>query len=147
MNKNHMHEALIKIKGIQRNRDGQDCVECETVGSYGCEKDRVCIVYDDGAALGVPGVTTTVFIDGGSKVDVVRSGNLDGRLTVEKGRRNLCFYQMPMGLAATLGVFGKKIDNGLSSDGGRLYMSYTIDLNNSLVSANELEISVREVKQ
>ena len=45
------------------------------------------------------------------------------------------------------GIFGEKIENNLTEQGGKLYMSYTIDSNLQLVSRNVVEINVREVEE
>ncbi|MBQ2933184.1 MAG: DUF1934 family protein, partial [Clostridia bacterium] len=45
-----------------------------------------------------------------------------------------------------LGIFGEEITNSLNDNGGFLSMTYTIDVENSLLSRNKVEIKVREVK-
>ncbi len=139
-----MREVTVNIKGVQHNGVDSDCIEYFTVGKYGYRNGRSFITYDDSVSMGVDGVTTTLHIDNNHKVIMQRSGEVESRLTIEKGIRNLCHYGMPFG-SATLGVFGETIKNELDQNGGRLYMCYTLDLNSSLLSKNELEISVEEV--
>lgn len=139
-----MREVMVNIKGTQHNGRDEDCIEYLTVGKYGYKNGRSCIVYDDSASLGVSGVTTTLHIDGSRRVILQRSGELRSRLIVEKGQRNLCRYGMAVG-SAMLGIFGETIVNELNQDGGRFYMTYTLDLNSSLISKNQLEISIKEV--
>ena len=139
-----MREVTVNIKGIQHTGSSSDCIEYFTIGKFSCRDGHFLISYDDSASFGINGITTTLKIDGDKKVILQRSGALKSRLTVEKGQRNLCHYNMEFG-SAMLGVFGKSIRNELTKDGGRLYMSYTLDINSSLLSKNELEISVGEV--
>lgn len=139
-----MQDVMVSIKGIQHNGRDSDCIEYLTVGKYGYRNGRSCIVYDDSASLGIEGVTTTLQIDRSNKVILQRSGSLQSRLIIERGQRNLCPYDMAVG-SALLGVFGETIVNDLTPNGGQFYMTYTLDLNNSLLSKNELEISIKEV--
>ena len=139
-----MREVTVNIKGTQHSGAGDDCIEYFTVGKFGQRDGRFCISYDDSASFGLQGVTTTLHIDEDKKVVLQRSGPVQSRLTVEKGQRNLCHYGMEFG-SAMLGVFGETINNELNQNGGRLYMSYTLDINSSLLSKNELEIVVEEV--
>lgn len=139
-----MQEVMVNIKGTQHNGRESDCIEYLTVGKYGYKNGRSCIVYDDSASLGVDGVTTTLHIDGSRRVVLQRSGGLQSRLIIEKGQRNLCRYGMAAG-SAMIGIFGETIVNELDPGGGHFYMTYTLDINSSLISKNELEISIKEV--
>lgn len=139
-----MREVMVNIKGTQHNGIDSDCIEYLTIGKYGYKNGRSCISYDDSTSLGIPGVITTLHIDNNQKVVLQRSGSVQSRLTIEKGQRNLCHYGMAVG-SALLGVYGESITNELCANGGRFYMTYTLDLNSSLLSKNELEISIKEV--
>lgn len=139
-----MREVTVNIKGTQRNGWESDCVEYFTVGKYGYRNGKSCIIYDESASLGVDGVKTTLQIDGNNKVILQRTGGMDSRLVIEKGQRNLCRYDMAIG-STMIGIFGESIVNELEPDGGHFYMTYTLDINSSLVSKNELDISIKEV--
>ncbi len=88
-------------------------------------------------------VTTMLKIEEETMVTMQRVGGLRSRLTVEKGHRHMSHYDTGYG-ELMVGVFGEQIQNQMGSGGGRLFMSYTIDVNHSLVSRNQVEIFVKE---
>ena len=135
-----MKDVLINIKGTHSADGDNDTVEMTTVGTLSIADGRTSLSYDETAAIGVDGVTTTVNIEN-SQVSLQRSGSIGGRLLVEKGQRHLCHYDTAAG-EIMIGVFGESVQHDISENGGRLYMRYTIDVNYGLVSRNELEISV-----
>lgn len=88
-------------------------------------------------------VTTLLKIEDEHMVTMQRTGGLRSRLTVEKGQRHMSHYDTGYG-ELLVGVFGEQIQNQISAAGGRLYMRYTIDVNHSLVSRNQVEIHIKE---
>lgn len=88
-------------------------------------------------------VTTMLKIEKNNRVTMQRMGGLRSRLTVEKGQRHMSHYDTGYG-ELMVGVFGEQIQSQIGSKGGRLYMRYTIDVNHSLVSHNQVEIFVKE---
>lgn len=88
-------------------------------------------------------VTTMVKVEQDRMVTMQRTGGLRSRLTVEKGQRHMSHYDTGYG-ELMVGVFGEQIENQIGSAGGRLYMRYTIDVNHSLVSRNQVEINIKE---
>ncbi len=138
-----MNEFIIEIKGTQGIDEQSDCIELSTIGTLSEKDGKFLITYEESKTLENKAVKTKVLTEDG-KVIMLRSGGIDSRMVIEKGKRNTCFYAIPQG-ELVLGVFGESIENNLSSNGGRLSMSYTIDIENSLVSQNKVEISVRKV--
>ena len=137
-----MKNVLISIKGTQTVDDQQDVIELTTVGKMGEKNGHVFITYSE-EQTGLPAVITTLKIIGEDSVTVQRSGGNNSRLMVEKGQRNLSHYETGYG-ALTIGVFGEKIINKINGNGGQLTLCYTIDANSSLLSRNQLEISIKE---
>lgn len=139
-----LSEKLIEIKSVTVDGEGNsDVIEMTTVGKYGVKNGKVLMLYDDSASLGAQGVKTTLHAD--SKTVVLkRSGALESRLEIEKGERHQCHYSTVAGDLA-IGIFGELLDNRLDSNGGRLTMSYTIDVNSELLTRNNVEITVKEV--
>ena len=88
-------------------------------------------------------VTTLLKVEDDRMVTMQRTGGLRSRLTVEKGQRHMSHYDTGYG-ELLVGVFGEQIQNRLGSKGGSLYMRYTIDVNHSLVSRNQVEINIKE---
>ncbi len=139
-----MKNVIINIKGTQGFENDSDVVELTTYGTLQQRDGRFLIAYEEKEEPnGV--IKTLVKAEGNQRVVMKRSGQIESNLTVEKGKRNRCFYAIPQG-NLVLGIFGESIVNTLSDNGGRLKMSYTIDIENGLVSRNTVEISVKEVK-
>lgn len=88
-------------------------------------------------------VTTLLKVEDDRMVTMQRTGGLRSRLTVEKGQRHMSHYDTGYG-ELLVGVFGEQIQSRISDTGGSLYMRYTIDVNHSLVSRNQVEINIKE---
>ncbi|MBR3961349.1 MAG: DUF1934 domain-containing protein [Clostridia bacterium] len=138
-----MKNVIIDIKGIQ-GIDGDDSViEMSTLGTLSFRDGKFLLSYEENETLKPHTVKTLVKTEGDNKITMVRSGGIDSRLIIEKGKRNTCFYSVPQG-ELVLGIFGEAIENSLNENGGKVKMSYTIDIDNSVLSQNTVEITVKE---
>lgn len=141
-----MSEYLITIKGKSRIDGGEeDITELQAVGSLEKSEDGLTVTYDDSMSVGIKGVTAKLKTFNSGLVTIERDGVLEHKLTVEKNKRHLCLYTTPYG-NMTVGVFGEEIENGLTENGGKLFMKYSLDINSGLISENEIEISVKAAK-
>lgn len=139
-----MKDVLIDIKGTQGIGDDVDTIELTTVGQMTIKNGKHYLFYKENDAIGSADVKTTLKAEGDNRITLSRSGGLESKLVIEKGRRSKCFYSTVQG-ELVLGIFGEEIINTLNDNGGILSMSYTIDVENSLLSRNKVEIKVREV--
>lgn len=139
-------DVVIKIKGVQRTEDDSDIVELLTVGRFYRKNGDYYISYEESEATGFEGSRTTLKVEGEQKVTMLRSGTSSSQLIVEKGRRHQCHYDTGYG-ALTMGVSGDKIISNLSDEGGELNFQYTLDINASMASENEVFINVKECKR
>lgn len=138
-----MKDVLIQITGTQMTDGDDEVIELTTVGKLGEKNGKWYLSYDEGSGIGAEDVTTILKIEEEKMVTMQRSGQLQTRLTIEKGQRHLCHYQTIQG-EMMIGVFGEKIKNSISYTGGRLYLSYTIDINSGFISRNQIEILIKE---
>ena len=139
-----LHEKIIEIKSKTVNSFGEeDVMEIKTVGKYGIKNGKTYLSYDEGGALGVDGVTTILKAQD-NLVVLTRTGSLESRLEIEKGERHQCHYSTVYG-DLFLGIFGEVLENNFKEDGGKLFMSYTLDVNCEFMSRNDIEITVKEV--
>lgn len=116
-------------------------IKLSTVGTYERTDDCELIVYrehdeDDPKVIHV----TELKIEPGS-VTVCKRGS-DTKLLLVNGRKVQCVYDTGFG-NTTLGVYTEVIQNDLDEQGGTLKIVYTLDINASLISYNELEIRLR----
>ena len=80
-------QALIKITGTQTIDDQNDTVELTTSGTYLPTEDGWQLRYDESAATGMEGTTTTVHVKG-DRIVMERSGENASILVIEKHRRH-----------------------------------------------------------
>ena len=138
-------DVLINIKGIQGIDDQTDTIEFMTEGRFGIKDGEYYISYDESGTLDSgEEVKTHIYIKSSDSLVLQRTGAIKSRMVVEKGNRNTCFYSTPHG-ELVIGIFGECIEHNLTESGGELKLKYNIDSNLTLISKNEVNISVREV--
>ncbi len=141
-----MKEVIINITGEQGIDGDNDSIELTTVGRFGEKNGSFLLTYDESEMLGVGGrVKTCLYIKPESSVVLQRTGAVDSRLVVEKGKRSICSYNTAVG-ELLIGIFGEKVQTDLNADGGKISMKYTIDSNLKLISRNTVNISIRKAK-
>ena len=141
-----MKEVKITIKSTQTYGEEKDNTELITLGEYEGDDGFFRISYKDSAATGYEGCTTVLTVEGDDKVSLLRTGKENNsNLIIENGKKHHCVYSMPFG-DMMVGVNTKKVVSTLDSDGGNLYLNYTIDINSAYMSDNELFITIEETK-
>lgn len=137
-------DVRITIKGTQYIDDEKDFVELTTLGRFYRKNGVYYISYDESEATGFEGSKTTLKVEGSDRVTMSRVGeNINSELIIEKGQRHQCFYDTGYG-AITLGISGDEIVSRINDTGGRLKVRYTLDINASNASVNELQVDVKE---
>lgn len=131
---------LISVRGRQLVDDEAGEVELTTRGSYVKRGDKRFIHYKEYDGDTGEASPATLKLEG-SCLTLLRPGGT--RLILEKGRRHLCEYKTEYG-SMMLGVFTSGLDNQLGDKGGSLRVRYTLDMEASLASVNELTITVKE---
>lgn len=139
-------DVVISIKGIYAGEEDTDSLELVTQGQFCRRKDSYYIRYRESAATGYENCVTTLKVDGSDCVTISRTGAAQTSLIIEKNRRHLCHYNTGVG-AFTVGVFSNSIESDLTDEGGRLHFQYTLDVNASFASENDVEIRVRACKK
>ena len=99
------------------------------------------ISYEDTSATGFEGSVTTIKVDKGRNASITREGTANSVLSLEIGRKHFCQYGTPYG-NLQIGVYTHAIENTLAEN-GRLYLKYTLDLNSSYLSDNEIIMTVQ----
>lgn len=101
--------------------------------------DRI-IAYDESETeLGNSAMELRVSPD--DTISVSRTGDFQTNLVMQKRKKHFCYYETPFG-DFPVGVSAQYIQNQLTDNGGTLEMHYTIDVNSTLLSANEIHIQV-----
>ena len=90
------------------------------------------------------GTTTTLKVDTNSAiVTMMRFGENNTHLIFEQGKTHTCCYETGYG-GLSIGVCSDYVDIDISENGGQLSCKYTIDINNSMLSVNNFNITVTE---
>lgn len=138
--------AIIKLKTIYHGQDGDDQTELLTKGIYRKKGNLSQIVYQDSEATGFYDCETKLTANGNDSITILRRGHKVGSdLIVQCNKKLYSKYDTPMG-SICIGITGSLIDNHLNENGGSLNMKYTIDMNGSLVSENEITITVELIQ-
>lgn len=123
--------------------DGEsDKTELFTVGTLEADEDGYRLCYDESEATGFEGSSVTVKLLPDS-VTVMRTGKAVSTLIIERGKKHHCHYGTEFG-DFLIGVNTDEIKNDLTENGGEVYLKYTLDINSSLMSENEMRINVKE---
>lgn len=132
---------LISLKSIQYQDDDTSKTELLTKASFIRENGFDIISYEDTSATGFEGSVTTIKVDGDKNASIVREGTANSVLSLEIGRKHYCQYGTPYG-CLQIGVYTHTIKNTIAKD-GRLYLKYTLDLNSSFLSDNEIIMTIQ----
>ena len=118
-------------------------IELTTTGSYSRLNGRWVLLYDEMSEDKTTVIKTIVKVDDKS-VMITRNGDVSSKLIMTEGERNMCQYRTQFG-DILLGVYCNEVINKLNDNGGTISMSYTLDVNASVLSENNVMIKIREV--
>lgn len=138
-------DYLINIEGEMEQDGEMDTVHLMTKGSYLQKDGSFYISYQETEATGYEGNVTTVKVDNGDRVSMLRFGSMPSQLVIELGRRHVCHYDSGYGVM-NLGVAADEIKNHLTDGGGDITFSYTLDSGDIAISHNKVKITVQESK-
>lgn len=134
---------LIEMKSIQSIYNDKTETELITSGSYKPDNETFLISYLDSEATGFEGSETKISVTGNKMASIIRRGSSSSDLIIEPGKKHHCHYSTPYG-EMVIGIFTHSIENNLNENGGRLYMKYTIDINTSYMSDNEIIMNIKK---
>lgn len=134
-------QARFTIRGKQRLENDDDAVELMTSGEFEHLPDRCRIIYKESELTGMDGVRTEIELFGTEKVVLRRAGTFVSEMIFERGARHICHYDTPAG-AMQLTVSTQNIHNKVTASGGFLNLSYTLEVNQQLLSENEFSLTV-----
>lgn len=133
--------TLISITSIQWQDGEKSETELLTQAEVILNKNSGTIIYEDTEATGFEGSVTTIKVKGNKEASVIRTGSANSFMSLEVGNRHFCQYGTPFG-SMQIGIYTDSIENTLSEN-GRLYLKYTLDVNASYLSDNELIINIK----
>lgn len=134
--------VCITIKSTQTVDEEKDTTELFTYGAMEQVDGGFRLHYDESEATGFEGSSVTLEVSDNA-VTMTRSGKVISSLFIEKGKKHHCHYGTEFG-DFMIGVCTDEIKNELKSTGGDVYLKYTLDINSSYMSENEMHINVKE---
>ncbi|MBQ9894014.1 MAG: DUF1934 domain-containing protein [Ruminococcus sp.] len=135
------NNVMISLTSIQWQDNEKNETELLTKAFMHHEDGCDIISYEDTSATGFEGSVTTIKVDKNKSASIVREGAANSVLSLEIGRKHFCQYGTPFG-SMQIGVYTHTIRNTLAKD-GKLYLKYTLDLNSSYLSDNEIIMTVQ----
>jgi uncharacterized beta-barrel protein YwiB (DUF1934 family) len=136
-------DVSINIKSVQIAEDERDTTELFTCGSFrarrGKDNNNYTLSYHESEVTGYAGNKISLAVTGDNMVVMQRSGDAPSNLIIEKGKKHHCHYGTPFG-DFMVGISADDVQCNLNENGGDLYMKYTVDVNSTLMSQNEMFI-------
>ena len=136
--------VIISIRGSQLY-EGQeaDMTEIVTEGVLRTAPgEGYTITYHETELTGLAGTTTSLHIEG-PRVTLLREGSINSQMVFEVGRKHLSMYETPYGSLA-VGVDTQRLHNTLGPAGGRLEISYAIEIDNLVAGKSLFEMDVKK---
>lgn len=133
-------DVMITLTSIQWQNGERSQTELVTRANLSKSGRTDIISYEDTEATGFEGSVTTIRIDSGKSASIIREGTANSALFLETGKKHFCQYGTPYG-TLQLGIYTHEIRNTLAKNGS-IYMKYTLDLNASHLSDNEIIMTI-----
>jgi len=138
-----LEPVIISVEGTQKFiGEEKQTVRVVTDGTMKREGDTVYLSYEESEMTGMEGTTTTFEVKK-DHVVLTRTGSVQSRMVFEKGKKDVSLYNMGFG-AMTIGVKARWMKNELGPDGGRLEISYGIEIEEQIAGLNSFVIDVRK---
>ena len=120
-----------------------DKVDLVTTATLYPRRGKYYIVYEESELTGMEGSRTTVKLSG-HEASVVRTGSCPSELLFAENERHVGLYHTPFG-AMTISTHTSRLCSTVGMNGGRLVIDYTLEVDQSLVGENHLEMIVAEL--
>lgn len=131
--------CLITIHDYHDVQGQREKSELTTTAEIFGNADDYSVIYKEQSEE-LMGCTTTIRVENSSRVTVSRKGAYNTELKMEKGKRNLCCYNTPVG-QIMMGVFTSSIRSEFTENEKIvLDFSYSLDFNNELLNKNRIKI-------
>ena len=136
-------DVLITLRGIQSNgADQPEVIELITRGTMTGRNGKFAISYTETELTGTAGVITTFFIFNPKRVVLTREGPIKCRMVFVEGIKEESLYDLGFG-ALLIGIQAKTVSVDLSENGGRLFIDYTVEVEQTMTSHNSYEILIQ----
>ena len=140
-------EVLITLRGTQSYAQEQpETIELITRGTMTGRNGKFAISYEETELTGVQGTTTTFLVLNPKRIVLSREGTIRSRMIFEEDVKNEALYDLGFG-SLLISICAKKITVDLSENGGKLLIDYTVDVEQSMSSRNNYEITIEPIRE
>ena len=137
-------DVIISIKGTQAVDDAPpEVIELVTEGQLrGSEREGYTLSYQESELTGLDGTLTTFQVEP-HQVTLLRVGEFNSQMVFQLGRRHFSMYETTYG-ALSVGVNTHDLRAELGEHGGKIQISYAIEIEHNVAGENSFLIDVRE---
>lgn len=138
-------EVLITLRGTQRaGQEPPETLELVTRGTMTGRNGKFAISYEETELTGTAGVTSTFLVFHPQRVVLTREGAIHSRMVFVKGEKDQSLYDLGFG-SLLLSIYTWDIQTELTETGGRLFIDYSVEVEQSETTRNTYEILIRPV--
>ncbi len=139
-------DVIISICGLQQAEgETADPITLVTAGRYYRKNGHYYITYEETELTGLEGTRTTLRV-APDHVKLIRTGQYPSELLFELGKRHLSLYHTDFGDLSIV-VSTQNIHNTLTDDGGELDVKYAVEVANTAVGVNHLNLKIKNVEE
>lgn len=131
----------ITIRGVMPF-DDNGAIEIYTDGRLSGIPGGFLLTYTECESLGM-GQTHTSLVISDKQVTLMRDGDVSTQMIFEPCKRHMSYYETDAGGIA-VGINTDRLQTNFTENGGRVEISYNIDLDNAAIGAASISIDVSE---
>lgn len=139
-------DVLITVRGTQINDGTPETVELMTPGTMTGRNGKFAISYLETELTGTAGVTSTFLILNPDRVVLTRDGPIKSRMVFVKDVKNESLYDLGFG-SLLLGILTRDIQVDLTENGGRLFIDYVVEIEQTVSTHNSYEVLIEPLGQ
>lgn len=134
-------EVIVSFKSVNDYGDNnKDIMEFETEGTFFCKDGKYYLKYNETNELETVSVTLKLEEN---KATILRFGSQNTQMVIEKGKKQQSTYETNES-TFSLAVIADKVEINKE---GKINLSYKIELDDSVLSKNEINITFYEKKE
>lgn len=140
------NNCILSILNKQIIDTEKNNIKILTMGCYKKINNKYYIIYNEYPEDSLDKLTVSILkIESSDYIILTKSGSIQSKLMLEKGKRHYCQYQTEFG-DFTLGIYTKTIEYNFRQNSGNIYIKYFLDINSTLTATNEIFINIKENK-
>ena len=139
---------IIFIVNRQTINSEKDTIQLTALGTYIKKNSKGYIIYEEFKEQSLHDNTdiSIIKIENPNLVTIDKIGMYKSRLILEKSKRHYCRYNTEYG-NINVGIYTNYIKCNLNESTAEIFIKYTMDIQSSITSVNEIYINVKEINK